>query len=221
MYKKILSFKTFLLVLLFFIWSALFGSLLKHHYKGGENFRFLQNIAVAIAKIPSTAEDMIKLVVEGKNPNPNKSPVLTKHKDKKRFEQFIENKRNALLVLPRYDHSLSRSVVDIIDLNNFEIIHTYKHDINEMNNKVTNTKEFPRQKIDHSPTRFIYQHPLLFEDGSLTVTSGPGPAFKIDFCSNLQWINDEEIFHHSKMLNHEGNIWIGGRMNPKSQYVKK
>ena len=221
MYKKILSFKTFLLVLLFFIWSALFGSLLKHHYKGGENFRFLQNIAVAIAKIPSTAEDMIKLVVEGKNPNPNKSPVLTKHKDKKRFEQFIENKRNALLVLPRYDHSLSRSVVDIIDLNNFEIIHTYKHDINEMNNKVTNTKEFPRQKIDHSPTRFIYQHPLLFEDGSLTVTSGPGPAFKIDFCSNLQWINDEEIFHHSKMLNHEGNIWIGGQMLPKSKYVKK
>jgi len=220
-YKKILSFKTFLLVLLFFIWSALFGSLLKHHYKGGENFRFLQNIAVAIAKIPSTAEDMIKLVVEGKNPNPNKSPVLTKHKDKKRFEQFIENKRNALLVLPRYDHSLSRSVVDIIDLNNFEIIHTYKHDINEMNNKVTNTKEFPRQKIDHSPTRFIYQHPLLFEDGSLTVTSGPGPAFKIDFCSNLQWINDEEIFHHSKMLNHEGNIWIGGQMLPKSKYVKK
>jgi hypothetical protein len=37
----------------------------------------------------------------------------------------------------------------------------------------------------------------------------------------LQWINDEEIFHHSKMLDHEGNIWVGGQMNPKSQYVKK
>ena len=219
MYKKILSFKTFLLVLLFFIWSALFGSLLKHHYKGGENFRFLQNIAVAIAKIPSTAEDMIKLVVEGKNPNPNKPPILTKHKHKKRFEQFIENKRNALLVLPRYDHSLSRSVVDIIDLNNFEIIHTYKHDINEMNNQVTNIKEFPRLKIDKSPLRFFYEHPVLFEDGSLT--SIYGPAFKIDFCSNLQWINDEEIFHHSQMLDHDGNIWVGGQMNPKSQYVKK
>ena len=51
-------------------------------------------------------------------------------------------------MLPRYEHSLSRSVVDIIDLNNFEVIHTYKHDIDEMNNKVTNTKEFPRLKID-------------------------------------------------------------------------
>ena len=51
----------------------------------------------------------------------NAPPKLQKHKDKKRFEQFIPNKRNALLVLPRYDHSISRSVVDIVDLNNFEV----------------------------------------------------------------------------------------------------
>jgi hypothetical protein len=124
-FKKFFTFRIFLLILLFVIWSALFGSLLKHHYEDGENFQSLQKIAVTIAKIPNTAEDMIKFIIEGKNPNPNKPPILTKHKDKKRFEQFIPNNRNALLVLPRYDHSLSRSVVDIVDLNNFEVIHTY------------------------------------------------------------------------------------------------
>ena len=92
-------------------------------------------------------------------------------------------------------------------------------DIDEMNNQVTNTKEFPTQKIDNSPIRFEYRHPLLLEDGSLTAISGL--VYKIDFCSNLQWINDEEIFHHSKMLDHDGHIWVGGQMNPKSQYVKK
>ena len=143
----------------FVIWSALFGSLLKHHYKGGENFSVLQNIAVSIAEIPNTAEDMIELVIEGKKPNLNKPSILTKHEDKKRFERFIENKRNALLVLPRYEHSLSRSVVDIIDLNNFEVIHTYKHDIDEMNNQVTNTKEFPRIKIDDTPICLLYTSP--------------------------------------------------------------
>ena len=76
--------------------------------------------------------------------NLNKPKPLTKHKDKKRFEQFIENKRNALLVLPRYEHSLSRSVVDIIDLNNFEIIHTYKHDINEMTAMLNSYVSFVR-----------------------------------------------------------------------------
>ena len=24
-----------------------------------------------------------------------------------------------------------------------------------------------------------------------------------------------------KMLDHEGNIWVGGQMNPKSKYVEK
>ena len=221
MFRRIFNFKIFLLILLFVIWSALFGSLLKHHYKGGENFSVLQNIAVSIAEIPNTAEDMIELVIEGKKPNLNKPSILTKHEDKKRFERFIENKRNALLVLPRYEHSLSRSVVDIIDLNNFEVIHTYKHDIDEMNNQVTNTKEFPRIKIDDTPIRFIYAHPLLLQDGSIISGNHYSIRFKIDFCSNLQWINKEEKFHHSEMLDHEKNIWVGGQMNPKSHYVKK
>ena len=221
MFKKFFTFRIFLLILLFVIWSALFGSLLKHHYEDGENFQFLQKIAVTIAKIPNTAEDMIKLIIEGKNPNPNKPPILTKHKDKKRFEQFIPNKRNALLVLPRYDNSVSRSVVDIVDLNNFEVIHTYKHDIDAMHDQVTNTEEFPRIKIDDAKIRFEYRHPLLLSDGSLVSDSDDSVEFKIDFCSNLEWINDEEAFHHSKMLDHEGNILTPGRMNPKSKYVKK
>ena len=215
MFKRIFTYPVFLKILLFIIWSVLFGSLLKHHYTGGKNFQSLQKIAVIVAEIPNIAEDMIK----GKTLNPNKPRTLTKHKDKKRFEQFIENKRNALLVLPRYDYSLSRSVVDIVDLNNFKVIHTYKHDIDEMNNQVKNIEEFPRLKIDNSPIRFQYNNVLLFEDGSLT--SMYGPAYKIDFCSNLQWINDEEIFHHSQMLDQERNIWVGGQMNPKSKYVKE
>ena len=101
---------------------------------------YLKDIVYFFADIPRPIVNMIK----SKSLNPSKPPILTKHKNKKRFEQFIDNKRNVLLVLPRYDHGLSRSVVDIIDLNNFEVIHTYKHDIAEMNNQVTNTKEFSR-----------------------------------------------------------------------------
>ena len=217
MFKKFFTYPVFLVLFLSFIGVMGFGSLLRHHYLGGERVQSLQKIAVLISEIPMNVRNMIKY---GKI-NLDKLQPLTKHKDKKRFEQFIENKRNALLVLPRYDHSLSRSVVDIIDLNNFEIIHTYKHDINEMNNKVTNTKEFPRQNIDDSPIRFEYRHPLLLEDGSIISDSDYSVEFKIDFCSNLQWINDEEIFHHSKMLDYEGNIWVGGQMNPRSKYVEK
>ena len=217
MLKKFFTYPVFLVLLLSFIGSLLFGYSIKYFAQGGQKYLYLRDIVFFIAETPQPIINMIR----SKSLNPNKPLIPKKHKDKKRFEQFIENKRNALLVLPRYDHSISRSVVDIVDLNNFEIIHTYKHNIDEMNNKVLNTKEFPRIKIDDTPIRFEYVHPSLLKDGSIISGNHYSIIFKIDFCSNLQWINDEEIFHHSQMLDHERNIWVGGRMNPKSQYVKK
>ena len=213
--KKFFTYPIFIILFLSIICLIGFGSLLRHHYIGGDSFQSLSKIAVTIAEVPMRFKDIIKY----KTLNFNEIPVLTKHKDKKRFEKFIENKRNALLVLPRYDHSIKRSVVDVIDLNNVQIIHTYKHDIDAMNSQLSDTKELERVKLDNAPIRFQYRHPLLLEDGSLT--SIYGPVFKIDFCSNLIWLNDEEFFHHSQMLDHEGNIWIGSMMNPLSQYVKK
>ena len=213
--KKFFTYPVFLVLFLSFIGTIGFGAILKYHYDGGGKFEFLRKKAILISSVPLT----IKKMISGRTLNPNKIESVIKHKDKKRVERFIENKRNALLVLPRYDHDLSRSVIDIIDLNNFEVIHTYKHNIDEMNDQVTNLEEFPRLRIDDTPLRFHYQHPLILDDGSLT--SVDGPAFKIDFCSNLQWINDEEYFHHSQMLDHEGNIWSPGIFNPYPEYIKK
>ena len=213
--KKFFTYPVFLVLFLSFVVLLGSGSLLRHHYIGGERFQSLQKIAVIIAEVPMRFKDIIKY----KTLNFNEIPALTKHKDKKRFKKFVENKRNALLVLPRYDHSIKRSLVDVVDLNNFQIIHTYKHDIDYMNSQLSDTKDLERVKLDNAPLRFQYRHPLLLEDGSLT--SIYGPVFKIDFCSNLIWLNDEEFFHHSQMLDHENNIWIGGMMNPLSQYVKK
>ena len=123
--------------------------------------------------------------------------------------------------MPRYDHSQARSVIDIIDLNNFKIIHTYKHDVVEMNKKIKNLDEFPRINIDHTPRRFRYDNPLVLDDGSLISFGKLYPIFKIDLCSNLQWINDAERFHHGLNLDHNGDIWAIANMNPKSKYVKK
>ncbi len=215
MFKKFFTYSVFLILFLFFIGVMAFGAIVKYHYEGGKKYQFLQKPVMIISSIPIN----IKMLIINRSTKLNLPIKLKKHKDKKRFEKFIENKRNALLVLPRYDHSLSRSVIDIIDLNNFEAIHRYNHDIKKINDQVTNIEEFPRLKIDSSPIRVTVNHPLLFEDGSLT--SIYGPAFKIDFCSNIKWINDEEIFHHSQMLDHEGHIWVGGKMSPQSKYVKK
>ena len=218
MFKKIELWIVGIIVLFFILLLLATAGILRDAYLNkNQTPKFLRSNLMIAAEIPKNIYHIITHI----GGDINAPDKLQKHKNKKRFEQFVENKRNTLLVLPRYDHSLNRSVVDIVDLNNFEVIHTYKHDIDEMNNQVTNTKEFPKLKISNSPIRFPYQHPLLLEDGSLIGSAGGGLAYKIDFCSNLQWINDEEIFHHSQMLDHNGNIWVGGRMNPKSKYVKK
>ena len=118
---------------------------------------------------------------------------------------------------------LFRSIVEIIDLNNFEIIHTYKHDIDKMNEFIdTSNVENSRVKIDHSKIRFQYRHPLILQDGSLISDGDYAPLFKIDFCSDLIWINQEERFHHSIEIDeNQKNIWTGAQLFPYSKIVEK
>ena len=92
----------------------------------------------------------------------DRPPKLTKHKNKPKFKRFINSQRKELLILPRYDGNKSRSVVEIIDLNNFEVLHTYEHDITAMNNLIDTTKrEHKRIKIDNSEIRFRYWNPII------------------------------------------------------------
>ena len=83
-----------------------FGAIVKCNYDGycdgNKTYKFLQKPVMFIASVPVNIRKIIKF----RTFNLDKPQKLTKHKDKKRFEQFIPNKRNALLVLPRYDHSL-------------------------------------------------------------------------------------------------------------------
>ena len=151
----------------------------------------------------------------------DKPPIENKNLSKPKLKFFQKIKRDALFVLPRYDAEQSRSIVEIIDLNNFETIHTYKHDITAMNNKIDiKDKQFEAIRNDTSEIRFKYVHPLIFEDGSLVSEGDYGPLFKIDVCSNLEWINQEHVFHHSKMLDAKGDIWVGAHLYPYSELIQ-
>ena len=230
MFKKIEVWVVLLLLLIFLVCTILYGALLRLHYKNIERFPELQKIAVFFAEIPSnlknintskipkifTNQDVDSL---NKKSKPGKSK---KNKNLPKFKRFIKTDRNALLVLPRYDSDLLRSVVEIIDINTFKVLHTYKHDITAMNNLVDiSSIEHERVRIDDSEIRFEYRHPLILDDGSLIADSDFAPLFKIDFCSNLIWLNQEERFHHSKMLDKDGTIWVGAQMFPYSSFVKE
>jgi len=224
MFKKVELWFVFLIIIIFFIGTILFGAVLKYHYSGGALFPKIRNASVFIAEIPF---NILRLTFK-KNKNNKISihndydmpPELIKHKEKSKFERFIDNNRNTLLVLPRYDGNKKRSVVDIIQLNDFKTIHTYEHDITTMNNMVnTSNIEYKNIKIDDSEIRFEYRHPLILEDGSLISHSESAPLFKIGICSDLIWMNQEERFHHSIEKSYDNSIWVPTSMYPYSTIV--
>ena len=140
MFKKIELWIVVLLCIFVVIFTILYGALLRHHYIGGQRFQTLQKVTVFFAEIPNNIKNINfrktkggKIIIENKSDTPS---VLSRHKDKPRFKRYISSDREVLLVLPRYDGNLLRSVVEIIDLNTFEVLHTYKHDINSMNNLI-------------------------------------------------------------------------------------
>jgi hypothetical protein len=216
--KKVEIWLVGLLIVCFIFFTIISAAILRDAYlEKNKTPKVLRETLVYVSEIP---KNTLKIIDHFMGSDINLPPTLDKHKDKKRFERFINKKRNALLVLPRYDHSESRAMVDIIDLNNFELIHRYKHDIENFNNQVENLDEFPSLNIDTGPVRFHYTHPLILEDGSL-IGKDSGPLFKLDLCSNLQWINDQEVFHHSLMLDSKSDIWASARQNPYSKFVDK
>jgi len=218
MFKRFINYPIFVILFLSLITLLLFGGILRHHYLGGEKFPSIQKVALFFAEVPALFIKMIKQ----KNININKPEKLTKHVNKKRLTGFVPNKRAGLLILPRYNHYINRSVVDIVDLSNFEIIHTYKHDVTELNYKIVKQNpKFKNVEIDNSLIRFQYKNPILFKNGSLIVNSDYAPLIKLDLCSNVLWINTEEEFHHSKELDHQGNIWQPVTLSNYSKFVDK
>ena len=209
------------------ICTIFYGALIINHLKkqafnptqtpqSVSRFEKLEKVAVFIGMIPHHFLLIIKEAA-----NPKKIEDLSEDlKQKPKFKRFINYNREELLILPRYDANLKRSIVEVIDLNSFEVLHTYKHDVNLLNNRIdTSKEEFKRIKIDHSEKRFHYDHPLILSDGSLISHYGYSPLFKIDICSKILWINQEDRFHHSIMLDRKKNIWVATAMFPYSKFI--
>ena len=113
MFKKIEIWIVGLIILFFILLIILISGVLRDAYLGKKRTpEFLRNNLLIISEIPS---NIINVIAHLKGEHINAPPKLLKHKDKKRFQQFIPNKRNALLILPRYDHSLQRSIIEVIN----------------------------------------------------------------------------------------------------------
>ena len=110
---------------------------------------------------------------------------------------------------------MTEGVVDLVNLTNFEVLHTWNPDIDAFNNLVEQVDEFKNLDRDNNNSRTIPNHPKLTQDGGLLFQYS-GPLLKIDACSRLISQNAHDRFHHSIETDIDGNIWVPSYLYPQS-----
>ena len=211
MFKKIEIWVLYLILVFVFISYVIFGAMVRREALGEGGYIPLispiSKAALFIAEIPSNIKRMVRgeHVVEGKN----------------RFKElsgFVGNtaQEKQYLLLSRYDGSFRESVVELIDLRSFDVLHSWKTNLSSHFKNINPAKGHPfeRLKINRNDSRGKAMHPIFDEDGSLIFNSNGTPFLKIDKSSQQVWMIDDVRYHHSNEEDQDGNFWVCVRYFP-------
>ncbi len=219
MFKKIEIWILYLVIIIFVIVTFFFGALVRQELVGSTKFGNLSKFALIISEIPVNIKRIYNL---SKDPG-DAMRAQDDHINKAKLKNYFSMNRDELLILSRFDGSTSKSLVEIIDLKDFKVIHKYDPNIAQIIKKAeeNNEDEFFRIKINSNEKRFIFYHPYVDSYGNLITHAEDGPIFKLDICSNIDWVQSDERYHHSVEKDHEGNFWIPAYLEPYSDTMKK
>ncbi|WP_158307445.1 arylsulfotransferase family protein [Methylomonas methanica] len=132
---------------------------------------------------------------------------------------YTKGKRPDLgyILLNRYDGNKLYSVSELWDLNTQEKVHTWHYADVDAIWKNSNLKTAHLNlAVDNEAEKFRGIHALLTENGDIFTHTNDSPIIKADAQSKLKLLQDEAIYHHSMETNHDGNIWVPKRIEPKT-----
>tara|TARA_B100000519_G_C14250114_1_gene441990 strand:- start:1487 stop:2863 length:1377 start_codon:yes stop_codon:yes gene_type:complete len=204
MFKKIEIWVLYLVLVLVFISYIVFGAMVIREHDGGHHIPIITPISKIAHFMSLIPRNFIRMGEHSvRSPNQVRG---------NRFEGqygFIGdvNKYEKYLILARYEGGLEESVVELIDLQSFNVLHTWNPDINSFFEDIDKTEEWVNIMRDLNDSRYKMYHPIFFGDGSLLFQNN-SPLIKIDKHSNLEWIKDDETYHHSIEQDSEGNFWV-------------
>ena len=209
MFKKIEIWILYLTILLGIVFAVGFGVLVRQELVGIK-VGWVSKTALNLAEIPANIKNILQgdelfvedrfSILDGYNGTPNSDETY--------------------LLLSRYDGDLQEGVVELVDLRNFEILHTWNPDIDAFNNLVEQVNEFKYLNRDGNNKRSMLMHPNLTDNGEL-LFGWEAPLRKIDACSNLVFQNTHDRFHHSIEIDIDGNIWVPSHIYPQSLPIEK
>ncbi len=208
MFKKIEIWILYLVILLGIPVTISFGFLVRHEVQGGIKFAKVSKTALFLAELPIHIKNLILDATQLED----RFPLIAGFKG-------IPNANESYMLLSRYNGEIKEAIVELVDLTNFKVLHTWNPDINYFNKSIEKIREFQYIDRDNNNRRQTLNHPKLTVDGGLLFNSGP--FRKIDACSNLIFQNANDIFHHSIEKDADGNIWVPSHMYPQSLPLEK
>ena len=210
MFKKIEIWILYLVLVFTLVSYIFFGALVLREYKGGYHIPIVSHfskVALFLAEIPSNIK---KIILDDLNSQPLRLKILeNKFEESTGFSGHPLNE-SLYLMLSRYDGNLKKSIVELVDLNDFNILHKWYFRVDEFWKSLDRTKDTKWENIDNNQdlSRYRALNPLIDEFGSIITTNHYSPLLKIDMNSNLSFIKDDMSYHHSIEEDHEKNYWV-------------
>ena len=156
MFKKIEIWILYLIVFLGIPITIGFGVLVRQELIGHTKLGRVSKTALFLAEIPMNLKKIflsneLQVAVE-------RFPLLDNFNG-------TPNSSESYLLLSRYDQDLKEGIVELVDLMNFKVLHTWNPDINKFNDSVKQIGEFKYLNRDGNNSRFLLRHPLLLRLG--------------------------------------------------------
>jgi len=188
--------------------TIIFGAIVVHTFAGGTRFGSLGKMAVQIASIPLT----IARVLEP-DERMNVTETLPVLPDGLWVNPKAGFRDDGYLLISRYRHSRKRYVVEILNLADGSVLHSYAPDVDAINSRSLMTSPLVDLRRDRGEAIYMMSHPMLTPNGGI-ISHHESPLVSIDRCSKIKWTIDG-IFHHTIERGGDGSYWVGYRY-PKS-----
>lgn len=202
-----------LLALIGLLGTMFFGTLVVDSFDTAGRFKAASHVARAVAEVPLTVK---KLLEEDKSLKVYDSSLFD---DLKTGWNFPKGKDAALgdgyLLLSRYDGTLARHVIELVDLRSFEVVHSWTLDADALLSDARRKTRFATFE-NWTKTRFRAIHPWMTENGDIIFKDHFSPLFRMNACAKRLWMVDDQIFHHSTESDGAGGLWVGSLVEPQT-----
>lgn len=210
MFKKIEIWILYLTIVFSIVFAVGFGALVRQELVGKVKAGWVSKVALTFAEIPM----VIKSALQANLKIEDRFPALDGF-------DGTSNAGESYLLLSRYDGDLREGVVDLVDLRNFKVVHTWNPDIDAFNSMVDQVDEYKYLDRDLNNSRHMLYHPVISKKGNLIFHADTAPLRIIDQCSNLVSQISHDNFHHSIEIDSTGNIWTSTHLYPQSLSIER